>query len=119
MIFENNRVLIVRKRDAWILPGGKPEVGESDAECLRRELREELGVDIKTLRRFTTVEGTTPYRGDQIQVELYFVEIDGSPKPQAEITGIAWIAWEREFVYHDLSEPTTLALQALSKGGYL
>lgn len=37
--------------DAWDLPGGLLESGESAAEALVRELREELGIEIEALTR--------------------------------------------------------------------
>jgi len=51
-IVRNGRVLAARRApDAargglWELPGGKVELGESDALALVREIREELGADI-------------------------------------------------------------------------
>jgi len=41
-IIEDGKILLVRKRQSWILPGGKPEPKESDIECLCREVSEEL-----------------------------------------------------------------------------
>jgi ADP-ribose pyrophosphatase YjhB (NUDIX family) len=41
-------LLLVSKRaapDVFYLPGGKPDPGEAPLDCLRRELREELGVE--------------------------------------------------------------------------
>ena len=37
----------------WEFPGGKVEQGESAEDCLIREIREELGVEIKIVKRMT------------------------------------------------------------------
>ncbi len=39
-------VLLLNERDEWELPGGRIEPGESSAECLAREIREELGLQV-------------------------------------------------------------------------
>lgn len=50
IIIQGNRVLLTRRGPTeklaglWEFPGGKVEDGESLAECLQRELHEELGV---------------------------------------------------------------------------
>jgi 8-oxo-dGTP diphosphatase len=51
VIIEGGRVLIARRRPGarlggkWEFPGGKIEPGESPEACLRRELKEELGIE--------------------------------------------------------------------------
>lgn len=50
LIQQNNKVLLCRRAPElklsgyWEFPGGKVEEGESDCDCLERELLEELGV---------------------------------------------------------------------------
>jgi len=39
-------VLLMNERDEWELPGGRIEMGESSTECLAREIREELSLDV-------------------------------------------------------------------------
>jgi 8-oxo-dGTP diphosphatase len=64
----------------WEFPGGKREPGESLEDCLRRELREELGVEITEPVPFQIIRHAYP----QKTVELHFFRCsikDGQPRP--------------------------------------
>jgi len=58
IIIKGHRVLIAQRAPGenlagkWELPGGKIESGETPQECLKREIREELDVDIEVLDFF-------------------------------------------------------------------
>ncbi len=51
IIIEDGRLLALKMRDAegswYMLPGGGQQIGETLHEALRRECREELGVDVE------------------------------------------------------------------------
>ena len=61
------RVLIARRPDGavlsglWELPGGKLERGESPRDCLVREYREELGVDVRVGAAMAVIEHDYPH----------------------------------------------------------
>ena len=79
------RFLVTRRQKGvhlegyWEFPGGKCEPGESLAACLRRELREELGVDARIGGEVFTTMHSYPER----RVELHFLRCDlvGDPQP--------------------------------------
>ncbi len=62
VIYNNGQVLIAQRPPEgmlgglWEFPGGKQEVGETLAECLRREIREELGLEIAVDQPIVTVK---------------------------------------------------------------
>ncbi|MBZ5591439.1 MAG: NUDIX hydrolase [Acidobacteriia bacterium] len=51
-VFAENRLLLVREREdgCWTLPGGWAEVGQSAAESVEREVREESGYIVKAVK---------------------------------------------------------------------
>ena len=40
-------VLLLNERDEWELPGGRIELGESSTDCLSREIRDELSIEVR------------------------------------------------------------------------
>lgn len=51
----------------WEFPGGKIEPGESKEDCLRREIKEELDIDIEINNILSTVE----YHYSDFSIQLY------------------------------------------------
>lgn len=66
IIEHNNKILICQRSERmklplkWEFPGGKVETGESKEDCLKREIREELGLEIEVGSALTPVEHHYP-----------------------------------------------------------
>lgn len=95
LAIRDNRILLCRKKHTTsllILPGGCLEPGESPAECLGRELREELGeVQIHHLEyigAYTDRAAGQP--GKIVRIQLYRAELVGDAEPRSEIKELIW-----------------------------
>ena len=76
----------------WEFPGGKCEPGESHEACLRRELREELGSDLRVLGEVFRVSHSY---ADRV-VELHFFRCDMLEEPRPLIgQDIRWVTGEQ------------------------
>jgi len=97
---EDGKVLLIQRETskiplwslAWAHPGGKREVGETRAEALIREMREELNVDIYVslqlhMRLFRTHGFPSPYR-----VFYYHTKLLGEPEAGDGVVGFKWVS---------------------------
>jgi 8-oxo-dGTP pyrophosphatase MutT (NUDIX family) len=48
----DNKIILTKTHRGWELPGGHVEDGETLSEALRREMKEEAGINIKTEKLF-------------------------------------------------------------------
>lgn len=64
----------------WEFPGGKCDDGESHHECLAREIREELGVEIAIGPQILAV--SHDYAERTIALHFYECDLLGDPVPQ-------------------------------------
>lgn len=56
------QILLVRyEDDSWGIPGGLMELGESVEQCVRREVKEELDIDLGKLHLFGVFSGEELY----------------------------------------------------------
>ncbi len=99
LIIQDRRVLASRShgKDIFIQPGGKIEGDKSPIECLRRELREEQGIevdpaDLEFMGTYFAIAAGHEAEQLRLRADVYIVtNYTGELTPQAEIAENKWI----------------------------
>jgi 8-oxo-dGTP diphosphatase len=86
LIFRDGKLLIAQRYaqahlgGLWEFPGGKREPGETFRQCLKREIREELGVEISAGKLFESV--THAYPEKTVHLKFFMCRLTrGEPQP--------------------------------------
>lgn len=83
IIHQDGKVLIAQRKDGWRhafkweFPGGKVEKGESPREALKRELQEELNIEVVVGRELTRYEYAYPRGATILLIFLEVTRFDG------------------------------------------
>ena len=95
IIIEDGKVLLARRAKGeklagyWEFPGGKREEDETIDECLVREIREELSLDIEVVGEFDTSD--YEYPGGQIRLIGLLAEIQNGVISKTVHDLVEWI----------------------------
>ena len=119
LIFRDGRYLIARRKAGthlgglWEFPGGKCERGESLEDCLRRELREELGIDITSPVHFRTIRHDYPSK--IVELHFFHCAISRGEAVALDCEEVRWVMPNEmtDYEFPPADRPLIKALQTL------
>jgi ADP-ribose pyrophosphatase YjhB (NUDIX family) len=93
-IVRNNEILLVKHSceqkpgfGYWLLPAGRQERGEGLEEALKREIKEELSLEVEIVRKLT--EHIDPYTGDNL-VNFLCIPLTSEIETSIELAEAKW-----------------------------
>ena len=108
MIYKDGKWLIVKRKDdevafpgKWQVPGGKVQGKENCISCLKREVLEETGLEVKNIRYLYDYEFTRPDKHHVIGIVFLCDWESGEVKMSDAHTDFKWVTSE-EAKNHDL-----------------
>lgn len=94
ILLRNKKFLVTRSvnRDVFYAVGGKIESGESDLDCLYREVSEEIGCDVTRAIPYKRFIGMNFDHTQIIEMPTFIIDVRQDPEPKNEIAELAWIS---------------------------
>ena len=121
IIYFNDKILVTQRSEKmklplkWEFPGGKLEKDESEIECIKREIKEEINIEIKILERLSNSVydyGTfkinlIPFTANYISGEIILSEHkDYKLIDKSELSNLDWAEADlpivNEFLKHEI-----------------
>lgn len=116
LLIENGKVLLIKRRHMpekgkWAIPGGRIEDDETVEECLRREMKEEIGVDVDPIKLFGVY--SKPERDPRHIISLVYIvkRKGGELRAGSDAAELQWfdlsnlpeeLAFDHEEILNDL-----------------
>ncbi len=99
LIRQGDRVLVTERWPSkhmgltWEFPGGKVEPGESDEQALKRELQEELGIEVQV--GSCSFQTTYSYSNKEVFLLIYRCRITGGVPRAIDVKSLEWVEFSQ------------------------
>ena len=125
IIKKDDAVLLVKRKyepgkGLWSIPGGLVELGETVQEAVKREVKEETGLEVEVVKLIDVVDNII--RDEQNRIKFHYILIDflvsikgGKCEPTSDASEIKW------FKSYELTNysVTNTAINLLKKIGFI
>jgi len=95
LIFRGGKLLITQRHTGahlgglWEFPGGKRESGETFQDCLLREIREELGVEIYVVELFEEIFHDYPEKS--VHLKFFICQLPTGEPQAIDCAAVCWV----------------------------
>lgn len=104
VIKKNRRVLLIKRRfepsrGKWSIPGGLVELGEPVKDAVKREILEEVGLEIRLIKLIDVVDNITRDKDGRIRFHYILSDylaspVRGVPRGNEEVLELGWFTPE-------------------------
>jgi mutator protein MutT len=122
LVFHRHRLLLTQRHakahlgGLWEFPGGKRKPGETYPDCLRRELEEELAIDVEVGDCFERV--THAYPEKTVHLEFFLCRLVSGEARPIDCAALAWVTLE-ELDNYDFPAADARLLDRLRRSPHL
>ena len=123
VVIDRGRALLIRRgseplKGEWSIPGGMVELGEELAEGVKRELKEETGLDVEPIECILVFDRIMK-EGERVKYHYVIADylcrrIRGRLRPASDVTDARWVRREDLPQYHLTEMATSLILDAFT-----
>lgn len=87
-------ILLIKRGDYWILPGGEIEPGEDEMQCLEevvsKEMKDKVACVFRKLEK--TITGPSPVRPGDVEVSVYVGDISSEKMSDVRDCNAHWFS---------------------------
>jgi ADP-ribose pyrophosphatase YjhB (NUDIX family) len=124
VVFDGASVLLARRgqepaKGAWSLPGGAVELGETVIDALKREIREEIGIEIEVGGLIRVLDRILRDEGKRIRYHYVIVDYwgwksSGEAKPGSDASDLCFVPLKeirKRGIHKDVLETILMAAE--------